>query len=97
MAGSYKTAIGAARAVHRQMSGSGAYAGIAAAPEERLRQHRVDPRGRYVAVQCSHDGIARGAERILHQNGYRGASGGGSRQTRWVYAYEVTPYTCEKC
>jgi hypothetical protein len=95
----YKTPLGAAKAVHRRMAGTDTYSGIAASPAERLfDHHRVDPeRGHFVAVKCANDRVAREAEKILHANGYRGGPGGGSRKTRWVYAYEVTPNTCEKC
>lgn len=89
----------AASTIHTTLKGGAAYyAGITDNPQRRLGEHQVDPaNGKYSWAQCATDAISRDAERILHEIGYEGGTGGGDELSVFVYAYKITPATCEDC
>lgn len=73
------------------------YAGIAKSPRDRLfSDHNVDEKnGNWKYVRCSTDDAARAAEKALLEAGYQGGDGGGSSDTKYVYAYRITKDTVE--
>lgn len=73
------------------------YCGIASNPRECLFiRHGVDEQnGNWIFCDCGTDAAARWVEQNLHSLGYKGASGGGGPDTRFVYAYRITSTTRE--
>lgn len=77
---------------------AGWYAGITNDPEARLFvEHRVDEDGDHAWADCVDDSVAREAEKMLHDLGYEGGSGGGNEDSIYVYVYRITDDTCEDC
>ena len=73
------------------------YAGITNAPQQRLRAHRVDPKGDYTFFQASSDSVARAVERYLvDQVGCEGGSGGGDSSSTYLYIYRITRSTVQR-
>ena len=93
----YRTGLGAAQAIHAQCNGGkGWYAGVTNKPDRRLREHAVDVGGACGIVECETASVAAEAEKILHEWGYEGQSGGGTTDDSfWVYTYKITPRTVE--
>jgi hypothetical protein len=73
----------------------GRYAGISNDADRRLGEHKVDEH--YTWRECSCEGVAREAEKILHTRGYEGDVGGGkgTGDCVFVYAYVIRPTTKE--
>ena len=73
------------------------YCGIAADPKERLfDDHNVDrENGPWIRRDCGTDTVARQVEGYFHKKGCDGGSGGGDRNTKYVYAYKITSSTEE--
>ena len=72
------------------------YAGITADIEQRLKEHNVDPRGVWYAVDAGSAAAARAIEKyFIERLGTRGGSGGGSIFSRFFYVYLITPTTSE--
>lgn len=73
------------------------YAGIAADPQDALfNRHCVDrQRGGWIYRRADSTKVARSAEDALHKAGFDGGPGGGSGETRTVYAYKKTSTTSE--
>jgi hypothetical protein len=67
------------------------YAGIASKPRNRLfDDHRVDERGVWIYSDCEGSVEARRIENHLLGLGFDGGDGGGSYDTRFLYAYKKT-------
>jgi hypothetical protein len=72
------------------------YCGIAADPRDRLfGAHQVSVQGAWIYRNCGSDHAARRVEDHFHNLGCQGAGGGGGRDTVYVYAYKITPFTRE--
>ena len=73
------------------------YVGIAAQPRERLfDDHAVDEHNDpWIFRTASSDGVARDIERHFLDKGATGGEGGGSADTKAVYAYKIGLYTLE--
>jgi hypothetical protein len=73
------------------------YAGIAADAQHRLfNDHNVDKaNGQWIYRNAGSNTAARQAEDALHRLGCKGGPGGGDGDTRFVYAYRITPTTIE--
>lgn len=70
----------------------GWYVGIAAYPKDRLfNEHMVSEYGTWIYRPADTEKIARDAEvELLEELNAKGAPGGGSNSTTWVYAYQIT-------
>jgi hypothetical protein len=68
------------------------YAGIAATPKKRLfDDHRVLENGIWIhSADCGGSEAAREVEKYLLSIGFDGGDGGGSYDTRFIYAYKKT-------
>jgi hypothetical protein len=73
------------------------YIGIAADPRQRLfTDHSVSEKGdAWLHTDCGNDASARKVELAFLNAGCKGGDGGGSRDTRYVYAYKITALTRE--
>jgi hypothetical protein len=73
------------------------YCGVAADPRRRvLVDHNVnETSGRWTASDCGTDTAARAVELYFLSKGCKGGPGGGDRDTRYVYAYRITPTTIQ--
>jgi hypothetical protein len=73
------------------------YVGIAADPRQRLfTDHSVTEKGGlWIHYDCGNDATARRVEQAFLNAGCKGGGGGGDQNTRYVYAYKITPSTRE--
>lgn len=73
------------------------YVGIAADPRKRLfEDHNVREHGDlWIYRDCGTDVAARRVEQCFLRMGCKGGDGGGYRNTRYAYAYKITPTTRE--
>jgi len=74
------------------------YAGITNDLQRRFAEHKVDPRFiPCVYLQCESADVARQAEQLLLNSGYKGGGGGGNDSDKpdWIYAYEITAATVQ--
>lgn len=73
------------------------YVGIAENPETRLfNDHSVNKSiDQWIYTPCNNSEEARSVEAYFHKLGTKGASGGGSPLTRYVYAYLINHRTRE--
>lgn len=73
------------------------YVGIASDPKKRLFvDHSVTEHGDlWIHLDCGTDSAARRVEQHFLAKGCKGGGGGGDRDTRFAYAYKVTPSTRE--
>ena len=73
------------------------YVGIAADPRKRLFvDHNVNEQGDlWIYRGCGTETAARRVERYFLAKGCKGGQGGGDRDSRYAYAYKITPTTRE--
>ncbi len=76
------------------------YVGITANPEKRLEsEHKVDMnkdhRDSYIFKKAKSAKSARKAECQLLEKGFKGGSGGGKKNAKYVYAYRITSTTSQ--
>lgn len=72
----------------------GLYAGISKDAPQRLSQHKVEDHFTY--ERCSCEAVAREAEKILLQRGYKGDVGGGTGKGDCIYVYAYVIRTTTK-
>ena len=73
------------------------YVGIAAKPKERLfDDHSVDEeKDAWIYHPASSDSVARDIEKHFLDKGAKGGSGGGGKNSKFVYAYRISSRTRE--
>jgi len=73
------------------------YAGIAKDPRDRLfKDHNVEYEGAWIFRGCVSSRIARELEVELIELGCDGGSGGGDKETVFIYAYLISDKTKER-
>ena len=77
-------------------AGYGWYVGITAHAQTRLfEEHKVTKSDPWIYREADNDTIARNVEKAYLEAGYKGGSGGGDQDSRYVYAYRITDSTVE--
>lgn len=73
------------------------YCGVASVPRDRLfNAHNVNEQnGIWIYNDCGNDDTAREVEAHFLNKGCKGGDGGGSWQSKYVYAYKITADTIE--